>query len=197
MRCTATGERFLTDDNANPPVCYNHGKCMSITTDATTIAEASYRPKLTAPGLVEWDADTMLLTSAPDPDDSNRDAKFTSDVSPGDIVRLLDPLGGSDDYDIRVVRVLSDTPLVSDSRLSSVTSTARNYQILKCAAGKRGGVGHTDSLGDTTTVGRLPPYEDIVPDEPPLAYLPHPAHTLYQTWSDKYCEVTPAAAGSR
>lgn len=195
MRCTATGERFLTDDNANPPVCYNHGKCMSITTDATTIAEASYRPKLTAPGLVEWDADTMLLTSAPDPDDSNRDAKFTSDVSPGDIVRLLDPLGGSDDYDIRVVRVLSDTSLVSDSRLSSVTSTARNYQILKCAAGKRGGVGHTDSLGDTTTVGRLPPYEDIVPDEHPLAYLPHPEHTFYQTWSYKYCEVDPGCCG--
>ena len=22
------GERYMTDDNANPPVCYNHGKCV-------------------------------------------------------------------------------------------------------------------------------------------------------------------------
>lgn len=190
------GERFETDDNMNPPVCYNHGKCQSITSDATTIAEASNRPKLTAPGLVEWDATTMLLTSAPDPEDSNRDAKFTSDVSPGDIIRLLDPLGGDDDYDIRVVRVVSDTSLVSDSRLASLVTTARNYQILKCAAGRRGGVGHSDSIGDNTAAAGVP-YEDIVPDEHPLAYLPHPEHTFYQTWSYKYCEVDPGCCGFR
>ena len=53
------GERFITDDNANPPVCYNYGKCMPITTDATTVAEAQRRPQLVAPGLVSYDASSL------------------------------------------------------------------------------------------------------------------------------------------
>ena len=59
------GERYITDDNANPPVCYNYGKCLAISSDAATVADASKRPQITAPGLVTLVTGTPgTLTSA-------------------------------------------------------------------------------------------------------------------------------------
>ena len=49
------GERFITDDNANPPVCYNFGKCVGISSFATTQAEAEERPQISGPGLATYD----------------------------------------------------------------------------------------------------------------------------------------------
>ena len=186
------GERFITDDNANPPVCYNYGKCMPITTDATTVAEAQRRPQLTAPGLVTYDANSFKLTAAQDPYDGNRNAKFTSDVEPGDIIRLLITPGDPTTWkDIRVTRILSDTELISDYQNTIVGSP--NYRILKCAAGRRYGTNH-----DARTGSYLPENSrGLAPDEHALAYLPHPEHTFYQTWSYKYCEVDPGCCGFR
>ena len=129
------GERFITDDNANPPVCYNYGKCVPIPTDATTVAEAQRRPQLTAPGVVYYDATTFKLTAAQDAADGNRNAEFNTDVEPGDIVRLL--VGGTSDptawRDVRVTRVLSNVELLSDYAAADVCSSASpcNYRVLK------------------------------------------------------------------
>ena len=180
------GERFITDDNANPPVCYNYGKCMPITTDATTVSEAQKRPQLTAPGLVQFDKSTATLTSVIDPNDGNRNAKFTSDVEPGDIIRVM-KTGGS--VDIRVTGITSDTELLSDYLDDVDTTTAYNYKILKCAAGRIDGANH-DAIDNTGGAAH-------VPDESALAYLPHPEQSFYQTWSYKYCEIDPGCCGFR
>jgi hypothetical protein len=191
------GERFITDDNANPPVCYNYGKCLPITSDATTVAEAQKRPQLTAPGLVSYDLANYQLTSVQDPYDSNRNAKFTSDVTPGDIIRILvDGTGDATKWkDIRVTRIVSDTELLSDYEhpISPTTSPCCNYRILKCAAGRRYGTDH-----DTVDGVELPNNSNgLAPDDTALAYLPHPQHTFYHTWSYKYCEVDPGCCGFR
>lgn len=184
------GERFITDDNANPPVCYNYGKCMPITTDATTVAEAQRRPQLTAPGLVTYAGYT--LTAAQDPFDGNRNAKFTTDVEPGDIVRILVDVNDDTTWrDIRVARVLSDTVLVSDAE--ATVTTGVNYRILKCAAGRRYGNDHNANSGNFLPANP----RGLAPDDHALAYLPHPEHTFYQTWSYKYCEVDPGCCGFR
>ena len=182
------GERFITDDNANPPVCYNYGKCMPITTDATTVSEAQKRPQLTAPGLVQFDKSTATLTSVIDPKDGNRNAKFTSDVEPGDIIRVM-KTGGS--VDIRVTGITSDTELLTDylDDVALPPSTAYNYKILKCAAGRIDGANH-DAIDNSGGAAH-------VPDESALAYLPHPEHSFYQTWSYKYCEIDPGCCGFR
>jgi hypothetical protein len=151
------GERFITDDNANPPVCYNYGKCMPITTDATTVAEAQQRPQLTAPGLVTYATYRLLATQ--DPFDGNRNAKFTSDVEPGDIIRILVTLDNDMTWkDIRVTRILSDTELISDYAFP-VNAASYNYRILKCAAGRRYGTNHdarTGSNAPANTRGLAP-----------------------------------------
>ena len=180
------GERFITDDNANPPVCYNYGKCMPITTDATTVSEAQKRPQLTAPGLVKYDKSTYTLTSEIDPNDGNRNAKFNSDVEPGDIIRIMKTSGS---VDIRVTGITSDTELLSDYLDDVDASTAYNYKILKCAAGRIGGDKH-DAIDNTGGAMHIP-------DDSPLAYLPHPEHSYYQTWSYKYCEIDPGCCGFR
>jgi len=191
------GERFITDDNANPPVCYNYGKCVPITTDATTVAEAQRRPQLTASGVVYYDAATFKLTASQDAADGNRNAEFNNDVEPGDIVRLL--VGGTADptawRDVRVSRVLSNVELLSDYA-SDVCSSASpcNYRVLKCAAGRRLGDDHDERNDDTLTHANS---RGIGPDEHQLAYLPHPEHTFYQTWSYKYCEIDPGCCGFR
>jgi hypothetical protein len=196
------GERFITDDNANPPVCYNYGKCLPITTDATTPAAAERRPQMNAPGLVQYDVSTFKLTAAQDPADGNRNAKFTSDVDPGDIVRLMVDGAGTDGEgdgkwkDIRVARIVSDTELISDYAQAIDTSTpggSFNYRILKCAAGRRYGVNHDDTSGSYLPANS----KGLAPDETALAYLPHPEHTFYQTWSYKYCEIDPGCCGFR
>mmetsp|Transcript_10688 Transcript_10688/g.12494 ORF Transcript_10688/g.12494 Transcript_10688/m.12494 type:complete len:1506 (+) Transcript_10688:181-4698(+) len=188
------GERFINDDNANPPVCYNYGKCLPITSDATTVAEAQKRPQITAPGLVTWDKATFYLTATQDPYDANRNAKFTTDVEPGDIIRILvDGQDATKWKDIRVIRIVSDTKLVSD--YDEAFSGSWNYRILKCAAGRRYGNNHDFTTG---TIPRNPQNKrGLVADDEPLAYLPHPEHTFYHTWSYKYCEVDPGCCGFR
>jgi len=186
------GERFITDDNANPPVCYNYGKCMPITTDATTVAEAQRRPQLTAPGKVTYDKANFKLSAAQDPYDGNRNAKFTSDVEPGDIIRILVTLADPTTWkDIRVTRILSDTELISDYRLDITADV--NYRILKCAAGRRYGASHDARTGTSKPENS----RGLASDEHALAYLPHPELTFYQTWSYKYCEVDPGCCGFR
>ena len=193
------GERFITDDNANPPVCYNYGKCVPITTDATTVAEAQRRPQLTAPGVVYYDSTTFKLTAAQDPADGNRNAEFNTDVEPGDIVRLL--VNGTSDptawRDVRVSRVLSNVELLSDYSAADVCSSASpcNYRVLKCAAGRRLGDDHDARNDDAPTAHANS--RGLGPDEHQLAYLPHPEHTFYQTWSYKYCEIDPGCCGFR
>jgi len=192
------GERYINDDNANPPVCYNHGKCLPISSFATTVAEAERRPHLTAPGLVTYDTTTFKLTSVQDPNDANRNAQFTTDVTPGDIIRIM--VGGEDGtltahtqfVDIRVTRVLSDTSLISDYDIASVT-TAVNYRILKCAAGRRHGSNHDATSGSFAPQNT----KGFVAEDHALAYVPHPQLTYYHTWSYKYCEVDPGCCGFR
>ena len=195
------GERFITDDNANPPVCYNYGKCMPITTDATTVAEAQRRPQLVAPGLVSYDASEFTLSAEQDPYDGNRNARFTVDVEAGDIVRLLvDPADDTTWKDIRVTRIVSDTVLISDfpTDVFGAGATAVNYRILKCAAGRRmGSDASTHDLRTTSGSDGRVNARGLGPDEHANAYLPHPEHSYYQTWSYKYCEIDTGCCGFR
>ena len=195
------GERFITDDNANPPVCYNYGKCMPITTDATTVAEAQRRPQLVAPGLVSYDASEFTLSAEQDPYDGNRNARFTVDVEAGDIVRLLvDPADDTTWKDIRVTRIVSDTVLISDfpPDVFGAGATSVNYRILKCAAGRRmGSDASTHDLRTTSGSDSRVNARGLGPDEHANAYLPHPEHSYYQTWSYKYCEIDTGCCGFR
>ena len=188
------GERFITDDNANPPVCYNYGKCLPITTDATTVAEAQRRPQLTAPGLVTYDLSAFKLMASQDPSDGNRNAEFTHDVTPGDIIRIL--VGGTGDptawKDIRVTRVLSNTELITDYAVA--ISGSANYRVLKCAAGRRLGDDHDERDDSTLAYANE---RGLGPDEHASAYLPHPELSHYSTWSYKYCEIDPGCCGFR
>jgi hypothetical protein len=59
--------------------------------------------------------------------------------------------------------------------------------VLKCAGGKFGDTGAV-----TTTTQRS--YRRTTK---PGAYLPHPLHSFYQTWSHKYCEIDPGCCGFR
>ena len=132
--------------NANPPVCYNYGKCVPITTDATTVAEAQRRPPAHRARRGVLRLNDVRLTAAQDPADGNRNAEFNTDVEPGDIVRLL--VNGTSDptawRDVRVSRVLSNVELLSDYSAADVCSSASpcNYRVLKCAAGRRLGDDH-------------------------------------------------------
>ena len=187
------GERFITDDNANPPVCYNYGKCVPISSFATTNEEAEERPQVSGPGLVSYNSDSYALTATQDPDDGNKNAKFTADVAPGDIIRILvDGAGGTDDVDIRVTRIVSDTELISDYDLTDI-SGSHNYRILKCAAGRRAGTNHDAQGGNNDPANS----QGLMPDDHKYAYLPHPQLSYYQTWSYKYCEIDPGCCGFR
>ena len=171
---SAEGERFITDDNANPPVCYNYGTCMPITTDAQTVDEARRRPRLTAPGVVYVEAGSVK--SLQDIDNNNANARFTADLAAGDIVRI----DGTTKKDVRVTEIVSDTEFKTDTLTDHLdASSAENYEVLKCAAGRE------DENGA------------VVPDEHALAYLPHPDLAYYQTWSYKYCEIDPGCCGFR
>ena len=201
--CTYTispeGERFINDDNANPPVCYNHGQCMPISTSAVTVADAQLRPQATGTGIVSYDYTSFTLTASPDPYNSNANGAFTSAVSPGDIIRIQvngDPQSAGTWVDIRAIAVLSDTQLLSDYALPvtvTVGTPCCNYQILKCAAGRRAGTNH-----DATSGNYLPANpRGLEPDDTALAYLPHPQLTYYHTWSYKYCEIDTGCCGFR
>jgi hypothetical protein len=62
---SAEGERYINDDNANPPVCYNHGTCMAISSDAQSGADGALRPHNTGDGVIAYDLTSHTVTSAP------------------------------------------------------------------------------------------------------------------------------------
>eukprot|EP00899_Mesostigma_viride_P005963 jgi/Mesvir1/15368/Mv06566-RA.1 len=180
-------ERFVHDDNLNPPLAYNYGRCLAISDGASTDEEASRRPVHVGKGLVWYDVDTFTLTSSPDPSDGSADATFLSSVTAGEVLRLL--VGGASGdpanwIDIRVARVVSDHVIISDFGTGDIGSAASpvNYRVLRCPAGRRGGADHLDA-------------DNPVADESTLAYLPHPQLTSYVTWSYKFCEVDPGCCG--
>ena len=120
-----------------------------------------------------------------DPNDGNRNAKFTSDVEPGDIIRVM-KTGGS--VDIRVTGITSDTELLSDYLDDVDTATAYNYKILKCAAGRIDGANH-DAIDNTGGAAH-------VPDESALPYLPTPSIPSTRLGRTSTARLTPGAAAS-
>ena len=129
-------------------MCYNYGTCMPITTDAQTVDEARRRPRLTAPGVVYVESGSVK--SLQDIDNNNANARFTADLAAGDIVRI----DGTTKKDVRVTEIVSDTEFKTDTLTDHLdASSAENYEVLKCAAGRE------DENGA------------VVPDEHALAYL--------------------------
>ena len=218
------GERFLNDDNANPPVCYNHGKCLSISTGAQSAADGALRPNATGTGLLaSFAAGTAGITPAPTgavggtvtstTDGTGMGSTFTTSLSAGDVVRVAMPGAGSawgeEKYlDMRVSAVLSDTQFVTDSMqlagapnspliTNAFFGTGLSYYVMKCAAGRR---------FDSPTLGPHALLQDsgsstaensrgLVGDSTGGAYLPHPSLSFYQTWSYRYCEIDPGCCG--
>ena len=62
---SAEGERYINDDNANPPVCYNHGSCVSISSNAQSAADGSLRPASAGAGNITYNATSGTATSSP------------------------------------------------------------------------------------------------------------------------------------
>jgi hypothetical protein len=160
------GERYMTDDNAAPPVCYNHGKCVPAN------SADSQRPVTALTGTVTVNHAAGTLTGS--------STKFLTELSPGDIVRdsAASPL------DTRVVSITSDTAAVISS--PSGSDGAVGSSVLKCAGGK-----FDDNSGNHDDTSAH------VADDEAGAYLPHPLHSFYQTWSHKYCEIDPGCCGFR
>ena len=61
---SAEGERYINDDNANPPVCYNHGSCVSISSSAQNATAAALRPVIAASGVITYNATSQIATSS-------------------------------------------------------------------------------------------------------------------------------------
>ena len=144
---SAEGERYINDDNANPPVCYNHGTCMAISSDAQSSSDGATRPHYVGNGVIGYDSSTHLVTSSPDPDNGKAVSAFLTTLTPGYIVRAVDYYDPNNYVDLRVAQVLSDTTFYTDSIVADITSLNTspnsllpyvvNYLILPCAAGRR------------------------------------------------------------
>ena len=193
------GERYLNDDNANPPVCYNHGKCLTISSGAQNAAAAGLRPSQAGVGLIQTPV-SHVVTGVQDTNSAY--TAFTTTLSPGDIVRVDDPASNRTDdggfIDIRVAAILTDTTFVTDTAASWTGNLS--YTVLKCAAGRRydsnaSGTGLHDLTAALT--GTDANSRGLVGDSTAAAYLPHPALGYYQSWSYKYCEVDPGCCGFR
>ena len=167
------GERYMTDDNANPPICYNHGKCVPANVgDSNRPAKA-----LTQTGgfTLTHSAGTLAGVGS----------KFLTELQLGDIVRDANAV------DARVTAITDDTTATVVSIDTSANAYSGNdVKVLKCAGGRfgDGGGGGSGVHDDTTT---------IVADDNAGAYLRHPLQTFYQTWSHKYCEIDPGCCGFR
>jgi hypothetical protein len=59
---SAEGERYINDDNANPPVCYNHGSCLAISSDAQSGADGALRPHNSGNGLISYSGNVVSST---------------------------------------------------------------------------------------------------------------------------------------
>ena len=143
---SAEGERYINDDNANPPVCYNHGTCMAISSDAQSGTDGAMRPHNVGNGVIGYDTTSHVVTSTPDPDNGMAVSAFLTTLAPGYIVRAVDYTDATNYVDLRVAQVLSDTTFYSDSLVdfsllatspNSLLSSVVNYLILPCAAGRR------------------------------------------------------------
>ncbi|OUS44920.1 hypothetical protein BE221DRAFT_193518 [Ostreococcus tauri] len=161
------GERYIADDNLNPPICYNHGKCV-----AANSADSN-RPAVTLSGTMNVVYSTGTLTGT-------SGTKFNSELSVGDIIWD----GNSGTSEARVTAILSDTSATLETHSSAPAdiSSSTTIKVLKCA----GGIYGSHTLGGTVE-------RSVVPQ----AYLPHPLHSFYQTWSHKYCEIDPGCCGFR
>uniref|UniRef100_A0A7S0KG39 Uncharacterized protein n=1 Tax=Ostreococcus mediterraneus TaxID=1486918 RepID=A0A7S0KG39_9CHLO len=156
------GERFMTDDNLNPPICYNHGRCIDAQSDTV-----STRPSRLVNG-TNLDIVSGVLTGT--------SSKFLSELAPGDIIN-----DGTDDH--RVVSITDDvSATLDDSSLAGGTGLTIN--VKRCAGGRFDGTNH-----ETTAT--------IIDDDTREAYMHHPKHTYYQTYSHLYCEVDPGCCGFR
>ena len=126
------GERFMTDDNLNPPICYNHGRCIP----ATSTSDSS-RPSKQLTGTSN-DIATGTLTGVA--------SKFLSELTTGDII-----VAGSNEY--RVVSITSDTVAVLDDSSAALTSTTTMVSVKRCAGGRFDGTNHetTATIIDDTT----------------------------------------------
>ena len=192
------GERYLNDDNANPPVCYNHGQCLPISSGAQNASAAGLRPSQAGTGQIQPPSSSIVTGIQA----NSVFTAFTTTLSPGDIVRVDDPNSNRTDeggsIDMRVAAVLNDTAFVTDSNATWTGNLA--YTVLKCAAGRRydsnaSGTGLHDLNG--TLSGTDANSRGLVGDSTAAAYLPHPALGYYQSWSYKYCEVDPGCCGFR
>jgi hypothetical protein len=223
-RFAREGERYLNDDNANPPVCYNHGTCLSISSGAQSTADGAMRPNVTGTGvLAQFTAAASgiggTVTSAADPVTSAT-SSFTTSLKAGDIIRAAVPGAPPGDggwLDMRVSSIVSDSvfttdsnlladgalsPLVNVSLLNVSPSGGLNYWVLKCAAGRR----FDDATASSAALGShaLLAYSGgsstenvrgLVGDNAGGAYLPHPALSYYSTWSYRYCDIDPGCCG--
>ena len=161
------GERYIADDNLNPPICYNHGKCV-----AANSADSN-RPAVTLSGTMNVVYSTGTLTGT-------SGTKFTSELSVGDIIWD----GNSGTSEARVTAISNDASATLETHSSAPTDItgSTTIKVLKCA----GGIYGSHTLGGTVE-------RSVVPQ----AYLPHPLHSFYQTWSHKYCEIDPGCCGFR
>lgn len=161
------GERYMTDDNAAPPVCYNHGKCVPAN------SADSKRPvtALTGTMTIDYTSGAVVGTGT----------QFLNELSPGDILR------DAANEESRVLSVASATSatVAAVSGATDITVAAA-VSVLKCAGGK---FATSSGNHDDRTTHEV--------DDEAGAYLPHPLHSFYQTWSHKYCEIDPGCCGFR
>ena len=160
------GERYMTDDNANPPVCYNHGKCVPANSNDDRPATA-----LTTTGTLTIDHNAGTLVSS-------AGGKFLSELSIGDIIR------DAANKDGRVTSITNDNTAGFENSDTTSSADTASVHVLKCAAGRFSGTHHETSA-------------TIAASEDARAYLPHPLHTFYQTWSKRFCEIDPGCCGFR
>ena len=161
------GERYMTDDNANPPVCYNHGKCVP----ANTADDNRPSKALTTTGTLTIDHSAGTLSSS-------AGGKFLSELAIGDIIQDAGNIEG------RITSITDDNTAGFENADTTASATTASVNVLKCAAGRFDGTYH-----ETTGT--------IVASVDPRAYLPHPLHTFYQTWSKRFCEIDPGCCGFR
>ena len=109
------GERYMTDDNVSPPICYNHGRCIP-----SAGAAVSTRPSLSLTGTQNVIASGVITGTG---------SKFLSELTPGDIVEV----SGSD---YRVVSIASDISATLDDLTVNLASTATMIKVKRCAGGR-------------------------------------------------------------
>jgi hypothetical protein len=125
------GERYMTDDNANPPICYNHGKCVPANTgDSNRPAKA-----LTQTG------DFTLTHSAGTL--AGVGSKFLTELQLGDIVRDANAV------DARVTAITADTTATVVSIDTSATLTPA---LTSRCSSVRAGDSTIRARGSTTTL---------------------------------------------